>query len=94
LNGHRPASIARKQSLAEVRSHLLAGSPLYFAETLPATQLHYGEDDVHVPQRHGRDLARRRPDTDAHFYPGYGHETDSVTANRLTGEFFAKLLLR
>lgn len=87
-------AIAGKQSLAEVRSHMLAGSPLYFAETLPPTQLHYGEDDVHVPQRHGRDLAERRRDADAHFYPGYGHETDSVTASRLTGEFFAKLLLR
>ena len=86
-------AIARKQSLAAVRRHLLAGSPLYFAETLPATQLHYGEDDVHVPQRHGRDLARRRPDADAHFYAGYGHETDRVTANRLSGEFLARLLL-
>ena len=86
-------AIARKRELADVRRHMLAGSPLYFAETLPATQFHYGEDDWIVPQRNGRELARRRPDADAHFYPGYGHGTDSATANRLTGAFFAKMLL-
>ena len=86
-------AIARKHELGDVRRHLLAGSPLYFADTLPATQIHYGEDDRIVPQRNGRELARRRPDADAHFYPRHGHDTDSATAYRLTGAFFAKMLL-
>jgi pimeloyl-ACP methyl ester carboxylesterase len=85
-------AIARERELNDVRHLLIASSPLYFAERLPAaTQLHFGEDDPVVSARNGRAIAGKRT-VDAHFYPGFGHDTDRIGANELSRRFFAKHL--
>ena len=56
----RPA-IDGGAALAAMRHKLLASSPLYFAEQLPATQVHYGLEDSIVPAANGRALAKRLP---------------------------------
>jgi acetyl esterase/lipase len=86
-------AVARERDLADVRHHLIASSPLYFANRLPAaTQLHYGEDDPVVSAANGRAIAAKRA-VDAHFYPGFGHDTDRLAANEHSRRFFAKYLL-
>lgn len=92
-------AVEGKESLQQVRHRMLASSPLYFARRLPQAQLHYGEEDVSVPVRNGRQLIaelklQRIPATryQAFFYPGAGHDTDRIKAPILTREYLSKFL--
>jgi dipeptidyl aminopeptidase/acylaminoacyl peptidase len=86
-------AIAGERDLADVRHLLIASSPLYFAQRLSVpTQLHYGEDDPVVSARNGRALMAKTK-ADAHFYPGFGHDTDRIAANESSRRFFAEHLL-
>lgn len=69
-------AIEREQSLAETRLHLIASSPLYFAERLPLVQLHNGVEDTMVPIANGEALKAAARNVEAFFYPGFGHDAD------------------
>ncbi len=64
----------------EVRKRMIASSPLFFAEDLPATQLHLGQNDWIVPASQGRDLEKRMAELsnaqsfELFVYEGRGHE--------------------
>ena len=42
-----------RRGLRETRLHLVASSPLYFAERMPLAQVHWGMDDTIVPIANG-----------------------------------------
>ena len=88
------APLAGERDLAETRLHLLASSPLWFAESLPPAQLHYGEEDNMVAVRNGRALERRIPEGRAEviFYSGAGHDLDPEQASRHTRRFLLERL--
>jgi acetyl esterase/lipase len=76
-------------SLAACRRLMIASSPLWFAERLPLTKVHYGVDDGIVPERNGRLLAQRLADSDrtrecfrAWFHENAGHDQDLFQAPR------------
>jgi hypothetical protein len=85
--------------LEAMRRKLLASSPLYFAERLPATQVHYGLEDSIVPAANGRALVKRLPATrpaacfDGHWYAEAGHDQDLFEAPRTTRAFLLAQLL-
>ncbi len=85
---------AGTEDLAAVRARLLASSPLYFAESLPPSQLHYGLEDAIVPERNGRAIERRlRGSPEAarriafRFHAEAGHDQDLFDAPRQTRAF-------
>lgn len=88
------APLAGERDLAETRLHLLASSPLWFAESLPPSQLHHGEEDNMVAARNGRALLRRLPEgrAEAFFYAGAGHDLDPEQASRHTRRFLFEQL--
>ncbi|HEX6085424.1 MAG TPA: prolyl oligopeptidase family serine peptidase [Thermoanaerobaculia bacterium] len=85
--------LARPRSVAEQRLHLIASSPLWFAERLPATQAHYGLDDNMVSVRNGRALASRNGKVEMVFHEEAGHDLDKEKAYRETARFLARQLL-
>lgn len=86
VNYFLKAAIDGRAGLRETRLRMIASSPLYAAELLPETQLHYGVDDGIVPERNGRALAAavRQPDRclRAFFHDGAGHDQDLFVAPR------------
>jgi hypothetical protein len=71
-------------ALSELRRRLIAASPLYFAEKLPAFQVHHGQDDTPVPVRNATAI-RDRLTTPASLrrvfiYAGAGHSLDKTEA--------------
>jgi tetratricopeptide (TPR) repeat protein len=89
------AAVSGERDLSQTRRHMLASSPLYFADRLPRMQLHYGIDDAIVPVVNGRELAmRRKANLESYFYPGFGHDTDRVAAYRSSRRFLIDVLLR
>ena len=89
-----------KESLAAVRTRLIASSPLYFAESLPPTQLHYGVEDAIVPERNGRAIEsrlRRWPEVarrvELRYHADAGHDQDLFESPRQSREFLLERLL-
>jgi hypothetical protein len=87
------------QSLRQIRMHMIAGSPLYFADRLPLTQIHYGVDDGIVPERNGRELLlawqeanKPKECLEALFHPDAGHDQDVVVSPKETREFILRAL--
>jgi hypothetical protein len=82
-------SIEGRSDLLETRLHLIASSPLYFAEHLPAEQAHYGVDDGIVPMANGRALTERLRQgkrlagcSEVFFHQNAGHDQDLFAAPR------------
>lgn len=85
--------LARPRSVAEQRLHLLASSPLWFADRLPPTQAHYGLDDNMVAAGNGRALAARNPAVEMVWHAEAGHDLDKEKAWRETRRFLAQRLM-
>jgi tetratricopeptide (TPR) repeat protein len=90
-----------KWGLREVRSKMLASSPLYFLESLPRTQIHYGIEDEMVPTANGyaiessmRKSGRKTPNFEAFFYPNVGHDLNYKIASRASKKAVLSLLPR
>ena len=88
------------EDLDAVRARLLASSPLYFVESVPPAQLHYGVEDAIVPERNGRAIERRLRNltgaaghVEIVFHAGAGHDQDLFEAPRRTREFLLERLL-
>lgn len=88
------APLAGEQDIAETRLHILASSPLWFAESLPASQLQYGEEDGVVSPRHGRALLQRVPAgrVELIVHQGFGHDLDAERAERETKRYLLEHL--
>ncbi|HEU4886800.1 MAG TPA: prolyl oligopeptidase family serine peptidase [Thermoanaerobaculia bacterium] len=85
--------LAKGRSVAETRLHLIASSPLYFAERLRSTQAHYGEDDNIVSLRNGRALAAHNRGIELIVHPEAGHDLDRVLAFREAKRFLLQRLM-
>jgi hypothetical protein len=69
---------------------------LYFAERLPAFQIHQGEDDQPVPARNAimvRDRLTARDRQRVFIYPGAGHMLDDTPAHGTAQRFLIAHLL-
>ena len=94
----QPASAGR-WSLGEARGKMLASSPLYFADRLPATLAIFGAEDNAVPVQNAIALdsalrRRGRPPADGAVYiaPMAGHDTDPALMVRQVPSFLARML--
>jgi hypothetical protein len=85
--------LARPRSVEERRLHLIASSPLWFAERLPPTQAHYGIDDSIVSAGNGRALASRNATVEMIFHKEAGHDLDQEKAVRETKRFLVQRLM-
>lgn len=92
-------AIEGKWNLAQVRLKMLAGSPLYFLESLPRTQIHHGIEDEMVPVINGyaieramRKSGRNSPAFEAFFYQNAGHDLNYKIAARESKKFVISLL--
>ena len=85
--------LAKPRSVKEQRLHLLASSPLWFADRLPATQAHYGVDDNMVSVGNGRALASRNAKIEMVFHQEAGHDLDKEKAYRETARFLRQRLM-
>jgi dipeptidyl aminopeptidase/acylaminoacyl peptidase len=85
-------AVEGKEDLAAVRTRIIASSPLYFAHSLPPTQVHYGVEDSIVPVRNGRNLESQNRDVIAQFYPDAGHDQDLFIAPRSSRAFLLRHL--
>lgn len=77
---------------------MLSASPIYFLESLPAADLHYGTDDRSVPGENGsaleQELAQRtipRPYS-VHMYDGSGHDQPYPAAYERSRNFLMQYL--
>ena len=84
--------LSKPRPVAETRLHLLASSPLWFADRLPPTQAHYGVDDNMVSVRNGRALLARKPAIEVIFHEMAGHDLDQGKAWRETRRFLLQRL--
>lgn len=91
-------AIKGERGLEAVRIHMLASSPFYFAERLPATQAHHGVEDEMVPAQNGRELRlvfesqHLRPiNHQIFFYPDSGHDLYEPLAQSRSREFLMRL---
>ncbi len=89
-----------RPSLAEVRLRVTASSPLYFVDTLPPTDLHYGVEDGGVPVVNGfalrdrlSELGRSAPDYQVTFHEGAGHAMPFPWAFDQSREFLLRHLV-
>ena len=85
--------LGKPRGVAEQRLHLIASSPLWFAERLPATQAHYGVDDNMVSVRNGRALASRNGKVEMVFHEEAGHDLNQAKAYRETARFLRQRLM-
>jgi hypothetical protein len=85
--------LAKPRSVEERRLHILASSPLWFAERLPPTQAHYGLDDNMVSAGNGRALAARNRKVEMVFHENAGHDLDKEKAWRETKRFLIQRLM-
>ncbi len=83
--------VAEGETLAGVRTRLIASSPLWFAEDLPETHAWYGSEDRSVPLANARllrarlaDLGRLDRDATVRVFEGRGHDTDPLEVQRAT----------
>lgn len=88
------AALAGRRDLRETRLHMIASSPLYFADRVPMTQVHWGLEDTIVPAANGRAFVARyeaseRPGAcqDVRFHPDAGHDQDRQLAPIWTRDF-------
>ena len=86
------AFLAKPRSVAEQRLHILASSPLWFADRLPATQAHYGEDDNIVSIGNGRALKTKNAKVEVVIHKEAGHDLDKARAFAETKKFLARTL--
>lgn len=84
--------LAKQRSVREQRLHVLASSPLWFADRLPATQAHYGEDDNIVSVRNGRALKARNAKVELILHDEAGHDLDKGKAFELSRRFLRQRL--
>jgi len=89
-----------RPSLAEVRERVAASSPLYFADTLPPSDLHYGVEDGSVVVANGlalRDrlveLGRSAPDYLVTLHEGTGHAMPYPWAYDQSRDFLLRHLI-
>lgn len=87
INYFLSSALDGQSGLRQTRRHLVASSPLYFAERLPLAQVHWGLEDTSVPAVNGRDFVARyreagRPERclDVHLHPDAGHDQDRQLA--------------
>lgn len=85
--------------LRATRLKMIASSPLYFASSLPALQIHHGVEDYNVPIANARALAdamkkshRAAQAPEAFLYEGFGHDTDVQTATERSRRFLKEKL--
>lgn len=84
-----------RRGLRETRLHLVASSPLYFAERLPLAQVHWGMDDTIVPNANGTFFVERyrhrAPSAETclsvRLHPDAGHDQDRQLAPIQTRAF-------
>lgn len=100
INYFLSSAIAGRRGFDETRLHLIASSPLHFAERLPLAQVHWGLEDAIVPPVNGRALVTRHERAggskqclDARFHPEAGHDQDRQMAPRLSREFLLGVFL-
>ncbi len=86
-------------ALSQVRHHMIASSPLYFVDHLPATQIHYGVEDAIVPRANGDALVAAldhrpagAPPFEAHFHEHAGHDQPYPLAYRQSQDFILNAL--
>ncbi len=89
-----------RPSLAEVRARVAASSPLYFADTLPPSNLHYGVEDRNVVVANGlalrdllSELGRFAPDYLVTLHEGTGHNMPYPWAYDQSREFLLRHLV-
>lgn len=78
------SSLRGRRGLRETRLHLVASSPLYFAERLPLAQVHWGMDDTIVPMANGTYFVERyrhrvrgwEDCLSVRLHPDAGHDQD------------------
>jgi dipeptidyl aminopeptidase/acylaminoacyl peptidase len=82
-------------NLEDTRLKMIASSPLYFASSLPALQIHHGVEDYNVPIANARALVdslknqdRSKQSFEPFFYEGFGHDTDVTLATGRSHKFF------
>jgi len=90
----RETFLMKDRSVAETRLHVIASSPLWFAEGLPPAQVHYGEDDSIVEARNGRALLKRNPRIALVLHREAGHDLDKPLAWRETRRFIVQWLVQ
>ena len=80
--------------LTTTRLKMIASSPLYFASSLPALQLHHGVEDFNVPVANARALVealtrqgRGNKRLESFLYEGFGHDTDVQVATARSHKF-------
>lgn len=84
--------------LATIRQQMIAGSPLYFVDDLPAAQLHYGREDRSVPAANAEALRqalegrRQGPRFEVFVHEGSGHDQPYPEAYERSREFLAEYM--
>ncbi|NNE98650.1 MAG: hypothetical protein HKN25_06485 [Pyrinomonadaceae bacterium] len=85
---------SQKGSLKIVRHKILASSPLYFLDSLPAAQFHYGLNDGGVPVANAKALKKvlkarenTASKTSFHIHKNAGHDQPYPKAYRLSRDF-------
>ncbi len=78
-------ALAGTRGLADTRLHLVASSPLYFADRTGTAQVHWAGEDSAVPVINGREFVRAAGPRGArclevHFHDDAGHDQDRVEA--------------
>lgn len=91
------SAIKGEENLEQVRLHIIASSPLYFASHLSLAQVNWGIEDPIVPIINGKEFVARykksgRSDKclEVHFYPDAGHDQDRQLAPIFAKEFILK----
>ncbi|HUR79392.1 MAG TPA: prolyl oligopeptidase family serine peptidase, partial [Thermoanaerobaculia bacterium] len=85
--------LSKQRSVAETRLHLIASSPLWFAERLPPAQAHYGLDDNIVSAGNGRALAARNSSIEMIWHAEAGHDLDKAKAASESKRFVLQRLM-
>lgn len=85
-----------EKSIEETRLKMISSSPVYFAASLPKTQLHLGQDDTIVPVSQGEELKAAMSEVgnnnllELFVYSGRSHQniaTDNIELNNRINEF-------
>jgi dipeptidyl aminopeptidase/acylaminoacyl peptidase len=84
-------------NLEDTRLKMIASSPLYFASSLPAVQIHHGVEDYSVPIANASALVstldkqgRSKRGLEHYFYEGFGHDTDVPIATERSRKFLTE----
>ncbi|MDC6365562.1 MULTISPECIES: hypothetical protein [Flavobacteriaceae] len=83
--------------LSRIRQNILASSPLYFLDSLPTAQLHYGKEDRYVPYKNAlviKEILDKNTDREHEIYihENTGHDQPYPKAYLLSKEFFEEML--